>query len=82
MGKGDRKTKRGKINLGTYGARRKRNKSKVLENHGSAEKDAKAATETIAKTAKKEAKPTTKAESKPKAKAKAKTKSKTKDEEE
>tara|TARA_R110002020_G_scaffold193193_3_gene393395 strand:- start:2271 stop:2492 length:222 start_codon:yes stop_codon:yes gene_type:complete len=73
MGKGDRKTKRGKIHLGTYGARRKRNKSKILENHGSAEKDAKAATNTIAKTAKKESKPT---------KAKSKSKAKVKDEEE
>lgn len=60
MGKGDKKTKRGKIVRGSYGKLRPRNKSRVLEPVATAEKKAKPAkTETT--TAKKSKAKSTKA---------------------
>ncbi len=42
MGKGDKKTKRGKISMGTFGVRRPRNKKKpVIEKKASSAKKAK-----------------------------------------
>lgn len=42
MGKGDKKSRRGKIIIGTYGVRRPKNKAKSLENKSdSTEKDIK-----------------------------------------
>ena len=59
MGKGDKKTKRGKIILGTYGVRRAR-KKKDKKAIG-----AKASTEVTVKTTRKEKQPAEKKETKP-----------------
>jgi 30S ribosomal protein S31 len=63
MGKGDKKTKRGKINMGTYGKLRPRKSTKTIIVKAKPKK--KAAAKTTVKT-----KAAVKAKAKPKAKAK------------
>lgn len=70
MGKGDKKTKRGKITRGTYGVRRRRNKNKAYVAPTTKKKaapvkaESKAKTESKAKAAAKPKKTTTKKEDK------------------
>ena len=72
MGKGDKKTKRGKITRGTFGVRRRRKRNKPIAVVIAPEPKAKAEPKT-------KAKPKAKAESKAKAEPKAKAKTKAKD---